>query len=251
MNLLIDIGNSCAKLTVIDRGEVLAHRRTADGWRETLSEMVAEFSPEACAYCCVGAEAAEWRAELDGLSLPVLCVTGATPSPLHNGYLTPETLGADRLAAVVGAAELMPQTDLLVVDAGTCVTYDFVDAAGNYRGGNISPGLEMRFAALHEHTARLPRVAAEGPLPETGCDTETAIRAGVVRGMAFELEGYIRRFAATHPALRVFVTGGNVPDVAEDLRPRLCADAHLVARGLDRMLRDRLENDNTQHTHYI
>ena len=96
------------------------------------------------------------------------------------------------MAAVVGACEQFPGRDLLVIDAGTCITYEFVDAAGRYHGGNISPGMQMRFQALHRFTSRLPLVQREGRQLSMGKDTDSAIRAGVLRGMEYEISGYIR-----------------------------------------------------------
>lgn len=239
MNLTVDIGNSLAKLTVLDGGTPVACRRArGDGFREALSEVLDGRTPEGCAFACVGREEALFAEALAGLPCPLLRVTGTTPSPLVNRYRTPGTLGADRLAAAVGAAELRPQADLLIIDAGTCIKYDVVDAARNYWGGNISPGLEMRLRALHEYTARLPKVEAEGELPDVGHDTETAIRAGVVRGIRFEVEGYLRQMAERYPSLQVFLTGGDGLGIESPAGVPVLRDAHLVARGLDRLLRD-------------
>ena len=170
------------------------------------------------------------------LAMPVLYVTGQTPAPVAVLYRTPATLGPDRLAAVVGAVTLQPGRPLLVVDAGTCVTYELVDAAGRYVGGNISPGLDMRLSALREHTARLPLVAPMGDIPAMGYDTETAIRAGVVRGIQFEIEGYIRHYREKYPDLFVFLTGGNRLNFDTRLKNCIFADKYLVPRGLDRIL---------------
>ena len=104
----------------------------------------------------------------------------------------------------VGAAERFPGRDILVIDAGTCITYEFVDAAGRYHGGNISPGLQMRFRALNHYTGRLPLVEAEGRLLPMGKDTETAIRAGVLKGIEYEMAGYIRAMKDKYPELLGF-----------------------------------------------
>ena len=116
------------------------------------------------------------------LQIPILRFTPDTPVPITNRYRTPETLGSDRLAAVIGASSLKPGKDLLIIDAGTCITYEVIDARGNYWGGNIAPGMQMRLRALHEFTARLPLVEAEGEVPGMGYNTETAIRSGLKRG---------------------------------------------------------------------
>ena len=124
-------------------------------------------------------------------------------------YASPETLGADRLAAAVGAAYCCKGHDLLIVDAGTCITYDYVSAEGHYLGGNISPGLGMRLRALHEQTARLPLVNADGEIERIGSNTINAIRAGVLQGVDYEITGYIRTMMRRKPDARIFLTGGN------------------------------------------
>ena len=176
--------------------------------------------------------------EIERAGCPVLHVTGETPAPVKVAYRTPATLGADRLAAVVGAVTLVPQTDLMVIDAGTCITYDFVDAAGLYVGGNISPGVEMRLEALHARTARLPRIDVDGgEVPDLGYDTDTAIRAGVVRGIGYELQGCIRHHQKRFPNLKIFLTGGDRYAFSDALRRNILTDSHLVARGLNRLLK--------------
>ena len=162
MNLIVDIGNSTVKAAVFDGEKLLVRRRLTGHLPDALAMLADEFHPiEACAYASVGTEMPQVEQMLRHL-VPnaLLRVTGLTPSPLRSAYRTPETLGADRWAAVVGAAKLLPATDLMVVDVGTCITYDYVSAEGTYQGGNISLGLGMRLRALHEQTARLPLVWA-------------------------------------------------------------------------------------------
>lgn len=108
------------------------------------------------------------------------------------------------MAAVVGAYEQFPGKDILVIDAGTCITYEFIDAAGRYHGGNISPGVQMRFRALHEFTGRLPLVLREGRRLPLGSDTDTAMREGVLKGMEYEISGYITVMKHKYPELLVF-----------------------------------------------
>ena len=170
------------------------------------------------------------------LQFPLLRFSHDTPIPISNRYRTPETLGSDRLAAVIGASSLMPGKDLLIIDAGTCITYEVIDARGNYWGGNIAPGMQMRLRALHEYTARLPLVEAEGVVPGMGYDTETAIRSGVLRGMKYEIEGYIKSMRAKFPHLQVFLTGGNRINFDEDIRKLAFTDKYIVPRGLNKIL---------------
>ena len=235
-NLIVDIGNTVAKLVVFENGEPISEVLTSNTALEALPGVVRTFGPTRAVVSAVVELTAEAREALDALAMPVLYVTGQTPTPVPVLYRSPATLGPDRLAAVVGAVTLQPGRPLLVVDAGTCVTYELVDAAGRYVGGNISPGLDMRLSALREHTARLPLVAPMGDIPAMGYDTETAIRAGVVRGIQFEIEGYIRHYREKYPDLFVFLTGGNRLNFDTRLKNCIFADKYLVPRGLDRIL---------------
>ena len=183
---------------------------------------------------------------LDNLSFPVLRFSPDTPVPITNRYRTPETLGSDRIAAVIGASSLKPGKDLLIIDAGTCITYEVIDARGNYWGGNIAPGMQMRLRALHEFTARLPLVDAEGEVPGMGYNTETAIRSGVLRGMKYEIEGYIKSMRSKFPHLLVFLTGGDHINFDTNIKNIIFSDKYIVPRGLNKILdfNEELRNKN-------
>lgn len=209
MNLIVDIGNSTAKAAVFKDGEMVLRKRLNANLEDGIAMIVEEFDIDACAYSSVGKARPELDEAIKHMVPEVFHVTGETATPLICDYLTPETLGADRLAAAVGAAYCCPGYDLLIVDAGTCITYDYVSASGHYLGGNISLGMGMRLRALHEQTARLPLVSAEGEAPFIGRNTQQAIRTGVIRGMDYEIKSYIRDMRQQHADARVFLTGGN------------------------------------------
>ena len=175
-------------------------------------------------------------AQIERLPFPVLQLDEKTPLPIENLYETPQTLGYDRIAAVVGAWEQFFGKDILVIDAGTCITYEFIDATGRYHGGNISPGLQMRFKALHQFTDRLPHVSREGRRVPMGKDTETAIREGVLKGMKYEIQGYIVAMKHKYPELLVFLTGGDDFSFDTNLKSIIFADRFLVMKGLNRIL---------------
>ncbi|MCF0236297.1 MAG: type III pantothenate kinase [Bacteroidaceae bacterium] len=233
--LTIDIGNTRAKLVVFAGGQVIDHRTAPhDALVATLHNLLAAHpQTERIHWCSVGPDLSALSDFFAACPLPVhRLLPTAPPAGVQVTYATPHTLGADRLAAVLGARALRPASDLLVIDAGTCITYDLLTAGGVYLGGNISPGLDMRLRALADQTARLPHVAAAGPTPLMGDSTETAIRSGVVRGIAYEIEGYVRTLAAEYPNLCVFLTGGNRFDFPISPEIRTFADDYLVARGL-------------------
>lgn len=234
--MIIDIGNTVAKLVAFDGDEPLEEIRTCN---DSLSALGAFATKYAFTHGIVGTVkglTAEAEEQLRSLKIPILRFSPQTPVPITNRYKSPETLGADRLAAAVGASSLKPGKDLLIIDAGTCVTYEVIDAKGNYWGGNIAPGMQMRLRSLNEFTAKLPLVSAEGDVPGMGYDTETAIRSGVLRGMKYEIEGYIRSMRRKYPHLLVFLTGGDKINFDTTIKSIIFADKFIVPRGLNKIL---------------
>ena len=165
--------------------------------------------------------------------------------PITNSYDTPATLGLDRLAAAVGAKSLCPEENLLIIDAGSAITYDFVSAEGEYMGGNIAPGLKMRFTILQQMTKKLPLVEVDENelIPLFGKNTRDAIAAGVIRGVAYEVKGYMRTLQEKVQHFQTFLTGGNAPYVLNNVRKsrteqrNLKFEKHLVLIGLNNILR--------------
>lgn len=207
-----------------------------------LKTWVEPYEVDACMVSSTAVITPEMREQIAATGIQrIHYLDHTTPLPIRNSYSTPETLGTDRLAASVGAyflaAELKKKhVPVLVIDLGTALTFDLVTAEGEYLGGNISPGIQMRLKALHQFTARLPKVNPEGPLPALGNSTETAIRCGVIHGIQREIEGAIRQFSVNYPQLLVFLTGGDTLDFAKPLKKHIFADKFLVAKGLNIIL---------------
>jgi type III pantothenate kinase len=236
VKLIIDIGNSVVKMVAFQGDEPVDEIRAENGDLTGLDAFVSKHNFRSGIVGSVRGLTRNEEEALARLQFPLLRFSHDTPIPISNRYRTPETLGSDRLAAVIGASSLMPGKDLLIIDAGTCITYEVIDARGNYWGGNIAPGMQMRLRALHEYTARLPLVEAEGVVPGMGYDTETAIRSGVLRGMKYEIEGYIKSMRSKFPHLQVFLTGGNRINFDEDIRKLVFTDKYIVPRGLNKIL---------------
>lgn len=236
MNLIIDVGNSVAKIAVFDGNALKEVFRQSNTSLDGLAEICNKYPVERGILASVVALGENVRRQLEETNLKWLCLDEHTRVPIVNLYKSPQTLGADRLAAVVGASMRFPGRDILVVDAGTALTYDFIDASGQYHGGNISPGLQMRFKALNRFTGRLPLVSEEGAIPAMGYDTETAIRAGVMKGIEFEINGYITALKKIYPGLLVFLTGGDEFSFDTKLKSIIFADRFLVLKGLNRIL---------------
>jgi len=163
-------------------------------------------------------------------------LTHLLPLPIQILYKTPETLGVDRIAAVCGATDLFWKKDALVIDTGTCITYDFVDRHGNYEGGAISPGIEMRFEALHTFTERLPLVSKTGESNLIGNSTESCIRSGVLNGVIAEMGGIISNYRQLYPDLGVVLCGGDSFFFENKVKPTIFAAPDLVLSGLNRIL---------------
>jgi len=167
----------------------------------------------------------------------VMVFTSATPVPLKNIYKSAATLGSDRLAAAVGANYLFPGIATLAIDAGTCIKYNFTSAEGEYTGGAISPGLQMRFKALNTFTARLPLLESDDDFEAlVGNDTRGSILSGVQGGAVAEMDGIIDRYRQLYPGIKVLLTGGDNAFFAKRLKNSIFADPFLVLRGLNLIL---------------
>ena len=236
LNLIIDIGNTAAKVALFDGGEMVEVLTESNQSLDCLEALCAKYPVEQGIVATVIDLSERVLAALVALPFPLLWLDSKTPLPVTNLYETPETLGYDRMAAVVGANEQYPRRDILVIDAGTCITYEFIDSKGQYHGGNISPGMQMRFKALNQFTGRLPLIDSNGRKLPMGRDTETAIRAGVLKGMEYEISGYIESMKHKYPELLVFLTGGDDFSFDTNVKSVIFADRFLVLKGLNRIL---------------
>ena len=236
MNLVIDIGNTVAKLAVFDGNQIIEVLRGSNHSLDCLQLLYHKYPIEKGIIASVITLSKTIRRQLKETPFPMIEMNYQTSVPVRNLYRSPQTLGMDRLAAVVGASDQQPGKDLLVIDAGTALTYEFVDAEGNYHGGNISPGIYTRFKALSAYCDKLPLIEKDGDRPEFGYNTETAIRSGVIKGMELEIEGYITYMRKKYPGLLVFLTGGDKFSFDTNLKSIIFADRFLVLKGLNRIL---------------
>lgn len=232
MQLIIDIGNSKVKLAVYD-GDTAVEFITMQPLAYKKFEDLFRKYPKlhSCMICSVSADI-EALMELLKQHLKVYTFNSKSRLPITNLYATPKSLGYDRLAGAIGAYNLHPHRNVLVIDSGTCVTYNFVNQKGEYLGGSITPGLDMRFSALNHFTAKLPLVEYEEIDRLTGNDTKYSILTGVINGMAFEMDGFIKAYNAEHPGLITCITGGNAPRFEKALKNSIFAHPNLVLWGL-------------------
>lgn len=238
MNLIIDIGNTSVKWVVFHENAVVWRYEGGRNDVAGLAEALQQGAITASIMSAVAEPGELLLAALKEMECPVLKLTSETPIPIENGYSTPCTLGSDRLAAVVGAHAAIPDDDVLVIDMGTCITYDLIDGGGIYRGGNIAPGMRMRFESMHRWTEHLPLVQAEGEWPrEIGHNTVEALRGGVLWGIVAEVEHYINFLRSSKPKLKVILTGGDAHFFENCInKDGILMDDLLVARGLNRIL---------------
>jgi type III pantothenate kinase len=164
-----------------------------------------------------------------------------TTVPIINNYGSPETLGKDRLAGVIGAKHWMPNSNILVIDAGTAITYDLVTANGEFLGGGISPGIAMRYKALHTFTGRLPLLDYYGDAELIGTDTASSIHSGVLNGAVAEMEGIIKGYQPLYPGLKIILTGGDHNYFDKRLKIKTFAALNLVLEGLNLILNFNIE----------
>ena len=238
MNLIIDIGNNSAKFFLFQGEQMILHTRKENSSFNVIDEWNRLYDIEKVIVSSVITDSDSLLNEIARLQCPVIRFDKNTPLPLEVNYRTPQTLGSDRIAAAVGAWNEAPGRNILVIDAGSAITVDFVCKNGKYNGGNIAPGIKMRLRALHEYTDRLPMVEKDGDIPTIGYDTETAIRSGVINGICHEIDGYINEFKQKYCDVLVFLTGGDEKPLKNRIKSCIFADKYLVAKGLNRILND-------------
>jgi type III pantothenate kinase len=242
MNLVIDIGNSRTKINVFDSSGMMYDLAVSDFGQEILKRVCDEY-PVTKAILSATKEFDPAISEMLRSRFALYIEMDAhTILPVRNCYKTPETLGKDRLAAAVGANFLYPGKNVLIIDAGTALTFDLVNEDAEFRGGNISPGLDMRFRALHHFTGKLPLVGIGDCENFFGESTENAIRAGVQNGILFEIQAYIEYFKENYKKIEVIFTGGDAKFFESKLKNSFFVHSNLVATGLNRILEYNAEN---------
>ncbi len=239
MNLCIDQGNSRTKVALFRPDGTIAKHFIYKHFASAEVEQLFQLYPieDSIISSVVNIEPAVVNA-LHRRSRHFVLFDHNTPLPITNAYGTPATLGQDRLAAAVGAHTIYPNENVLIIDAGSAITYDFLSEDGSFLGGNIAPGIKMRFTILHRMTKKLPLVEAEENelLPLFGRNTRDAIAAGVIRGIVFEAKGYMRDLQEQMNHYQTIITGGNAHFILHGLQKDIRFERHLVLKGLNEIL---------------
>jgi type III pantothenate kinase len=230
-NLILDIGNTFVK-SALFRGEKLIFEQkfSHEEWENALQNMAFDR--------LILSDVSRALSGLIVQKYPeALLMSASLKMPFTHEYRTPQTLGTDRIAAAAGAFAIFPSQSVLCIDAGTCITYDFIRAAGVYEGGSISPGLRMRFRALHEFTGRLPMIEAASFRPELiGKSTQEAILSGVMNGFLSEIKGITEAYMQKKGKMITVVCGGDGDYIAREF-PEFRHVPDLVLRGLNEILK--------------
>jgi type III pantothenate kinase len=238
MNLVLDFGNTKIKAAVFSETNEIVEFFTWDAYNErVIDEIKAKYLIENVLLCSVVAVSEEIEQHLKSNFSFYIKLDSSTKLPIKNNYSTPHTLGLDRIAAAVGANMMCPNTPLLVIDMGTAITYDFVNSSNEYEGGNIAPGVNMRLKAMNHYTNKLPLLEAKEEKRLLGNDTASAMMAGVMRGIEFEIEGYISEIKKKNSNLSVFLTGGDVFFFEKTLKSSIFVVSNLLLIGLNEILR--------------
>ena len=236
MNLVIDIGNTLTKLALFQGRGMVAYSSFRGSELNHIKQICdSNIQIDKAILSSV----TEYPSEIDNYlqeHYQVIFFDHNTKIPVLNRYLTPETLGKDRLAGVIGARHLMPQNHILVIDAGTAITYDLILESGEYIGGSISPGIAMRYKALHTFTNKLPLLEYYDNVQLVGDTTALSIQSGVLNGSIAEMEGIIHNYQLVYPGLKIILTGGDHNYFDKRLKIKTFAAPNLVLEGLNLIL---------------
>ncbi len=236
MQLIVDIGNSFIKISIYENDELQYFSRVKKFLVKDLKELRRRYPFTEGIVSTVRQKNPYFIQHLkDNYHLHILSHKSKVPVKIL--YKTPKTLGLDRLAAVVGAVSRFPKKNILVVDIGTCMTLDFVDKRGNYHGGNISPGIELRLKAMHHFTSSLPLVKRRVNSDELGKSTKEAIQNGAILGIRGEIEHFIKSLTKDMGQIKVILTGGDAQYFGDLLESKIFVDPNLVLSGLNEILK--------------
>ena len=236
INLVVDIGNTQVKAAVFELHKLIEHFVFEE---EQFSKKIQQILQDRVINQCILSSVRENNAEIvDQLSKisRFIQLDSTTPVPFRNLYSTPKTLGIDRIALVAGAIGQFPNQNVLVIDAGTCITYDFLNSKSEYLGGAISPGITIRYRSLHDYTSKLPQLSINEGFSLMGGSTSGAIHSGIINGVIQEIEGVINQYRAKYQDLTVVLTGGDTKFLSKQLKNSIFANQNFLLHGLNQIL---------------
>ncbi|WP_324025227.1 type III pantothenate kinase [Maribacter sp. BPC-D8] len=237
MNLIIDAGNTNVKLAIFKKSEII-HLETVvvDLFVEAVKKIFREFPRIKSSIVSSVGSLSKDQMKVVAVFCELHELSNASKVPFKNSYASPQTLGVDRLALATAAYYFNPHQNNLVIDAGTCVTYDMLNDFDEYLGGAISPGVQMRYNAMHQQTAKLPLLEKKELLDYIGNTTENCLHSGVVNGITLEIDGVIDLYKARFENLTVILTGGDTLFLSKRLKNTIFADSKFLLKGLNYLL---------------
>ena len=237
MNLIIDIGNTSTKLAVFQRDKVLI-AKTVEGFSLVIEveNLLKQFTEIKRGFVSSVGFLSEDELKTLEKRLPMTVLNSTLKLPFKIHYETPDSLGADRLALMAAAASQYSGKNVLVIDAGTCITYDFIDSKNNYLGGAIAPGIQMRYRSLGDFTSSLPTLQKIVPKNSIGNSTHGSIHSGVINGVLYEIEGTVNEYQNKYPDLTVILTGGDADFLCKQLKISIFANSDFLLEGLNFLL---------------
>ena len=236
MNLVIDVGNTRIKLAIFKNSKLIHYESiTLEGFVIKAIELIKKFE---CTNAIISSVSSVKKTQIDKLraEINLIELNFKTKVPFKNKYSTPETLGVDRIALVSSAILKFPNQNALIIDAGSCITYDFIDSRGYYFGGAISPGINMRYKSLNTFTDKLPLLDPKYVSQLIGDSTEISIHIGVINGAISEIDSFIDRYRKINEDLTVVLTGGDANFLANRLKNSIFANPFFLLEGLNRIL---------------
>jgi type III pantothenate kinase len=245
MKLVIDYGNTLRKIALYDKQGMIYFKILKELDHNLLQTLLEGKEHVSSAILSAVADYPPSLKEFLSDSYFFIELSEKTPVPIINSYQTPVTLGKDRLASVVAAQDRFPNQDILVIDAGTCITYDLITASKVYLGGGISPGITLRLNALHNFTAHLPLIEKKASPALVGQNTTDSILSGVMNGVVAEVNGIIERYTTEYPDIKVILSGGDAIYFDKRLKNNIFALPNIVLEGLNIILTYNLGKTDT------
>ncbi|WNH09237.1 type III pantothenate kinase [Thalassobellus suaedae] len=238
MNLIIDVGNSFVKLAVYSKNKLIFKEIVEiDKVLEHIISIKNKYNKLTNAIISSVGRLRKDDIKVINQLFDLLVLDSRTKLPFKNLYKTPNTLGVDRIALVCASVNQYPKNNVLVIDAGTCITYDFINTKNEYLGGAISPGLRMRYKGLNNLTATLPLLDTKTPNNIIGNSTEESIHSGVVNGVLKEIDGVIKEYEQKYSDLTVILTGGDANFLSKQLKSSIFANSNFLLEGLNFILK--------------
>ena len=238
MYLIVDLGNTLAKFFLYNNGQcVKEHKVNKENFRDTAESLILSHKViKGLIYSDVSNQAGDFFENFSD-QFSVIAVSSNMQLPFINSYQSPESLGSDRIVLVAAACKSHPNTNVLIIDLGSCITYDFLDANNIYQGGAISPGFEMRYKSLNQFTGNLPLLDTDEGQSPSGKNTEQAIHAGIYFGIIDEINARINYYKLKYDSLTVILTGGDANKLPKTLKNSIFAHPNFMAEGMFHLLK--------------